>query len=106
MSCLSIFFLIKVFDNTPAAREGTLEAGDELVGVNGVTVKGKTKVEVARMIQATQGDVSIKYNKLHADPKQGKTLDEVNKYLGETTHEQRVHANNEWAMTQGNHKQP
>ena len=38
--------------------------------------------------------------------KQGKTLDEVNQYLRETTHEQRVHANNEWAMTQGNHKQP
>ena len=36
---ISLFF--KVFDNTPAAREGTLEAGDELVGVNGVTVKGK-----------------------------------------------------------------
>ena len=70
---------LKVFDNTPAAREGTLEAGDELVGVNGVTVKGKTKVEVAKMIQATQGDVSIKYNKLHADPKQGKTLDIVMK---------------------------
>ena len=68
-----------MFDNTPAAREGTLEAGDELVGVNGVTVKGKTKVEVAKMIQATQGDVSIKYNKLHADPKQGKTLDIVMK---------------------------
>ena len=72
-------FPLKVFDNTPAAREGTLEAGDELVGVNGVTVKGKTKVEVAKMIQATQGDVSIKYNKLHADPKQGKTLDIVMK---------------------------
>ena len=72
-------FSLKVFDNTPAAREGTLEAGDELVGVNGVTVKGKTKVEVAKMIQATQGDVSIKYNKLHADPKQGKTLDIVMK---------------------------
>merc|ERR1711983_583943 len=35
--------------------------------------------EVAKMIQATQGDVSIKYNKLHADPKQGKTLDIVMK---------------------------
>ena len=31
------------------------------------------------MIQATKGEVSIKYNKLHADPKQGKTLDIVMK---------------------------
>ena len=29
------------------------------------------------MIQATKGDVVIKYNKLHAEPKQGKTLDIV-----------------------------
>ena len=69
----------KVFDNTPAARDGTLEAGDELVGVNGANVKGKTKVEVAKMIQSTKGDVVVKYNKLHADPKQGKTLDIVMK---------------------------
>ena len=33
--------------------------------------QGKTKVEVAKMIQATKDDVVIKYNKLHADPKQG-----------------------------------
>ena len=42
-------------------------------------LQGKTKVEVAKMIQATKGEVSIKYNKLHADPKQGKTLDIVMK---------------------------
>ena len=41
--------------------------------------QGKTKVEVAKMIQATKGEVNIKYNKLHADPKQGKTLDIVMK---------------------------
>ena len=35
--------------------------------------QGKTKVEVAKMIQATKDDVVIKYNKLHADPKQGDT---------------------------------
>merc|ERR1712241_1644968 len=72
-------YIVQVFDNTPAAKDATLEAGDELVGVNGTNVKGKTKVEVAKMIQATKGGVSIKYNKLHADPKQGKTLDIVMK---------------------------
>ena len=29
----------QVFDNTPAAKEATLEAGDELVGINGANVK-------------------------------------------------------------------
>lgn len=46
--------LSQVFDNTPAALEGTLAAGDEITGVNGKPVKGKTKVEVAKMIQAVQ----------------------------------------------------
>ena len=29
----------QVFDNTPAAKDATLEAGDELVGINGENVK-------------------------------------------------------------------
>lgn len=36
--------------------DGSLAAGDEITGVNGKTVKGKTKVEVAKMIQAVQVD--------------------------------------------------
>jgi hypothetical protein len=43
--------------------------------VNNICVKGKTKVEVAKMIQASKESVIINYNKLHADQKQGKTLD-------------------------------
>ncbi|TDH02606.1 hypothetical protein EPR50_G00154560 [Perca flavescens] len=70
-------YIVQVFDNTPAALDGTLAAGDELTGVNGKPVKGKTKVEVAKMIQAVQGDAVIHYNKLQADPKQGKSLDIV-----------------------------
>ncbi|XP_023718371.1 PRKCA-binding protein isoform X2 [Cryptotermes secundus] len=70
-------YIVQVFDNTPAARDGTLQSGDELVGVNGASVKGKTKVEVAKMIQACKEEVTINYNKLHADPQQGKTLDIV-----------------------------
>uniref|UniRef100_A0A674BYK3 PRKCA-binding protein n=1 Tax=Salmo trutta TaxID=8032 RepID=A0A674BYK3_SALTR len=70
-------YIVQVFDNTPAALEGTLAAGDEITGVNGKPVKGKTKVEVAKMIQAVQGEAMIHYNKLHADPKQGKSLDIV-----------------------------
>ncbi|XP_026474584.1 PRKCA-binding protein [Ctenocephalides felis] len=70
-------YIVQVFDNTPAAKEGTLQSGDELVAINGTTVKGRTKVEVAKMIQGTQEEVNINYNKFHADPKQGKTLDIV-----------------------------
>ncbi|XP_055687408.1 PRKCA-binding protein isoform X3 [Lutzomyia longipalpis] len=68
-------YIVQVFDGTPACREGTLQSGDELLGVNGQSVKGKTKVEVAKMIQGAADEVTIHYNKLHADPAQGESLD-------------------------------
>ncbi|KAL3877603.1 hypothetical protein ACJMK2_035298 [Sinanodonta woodiana] len=70
-------YVVQIFDNTPAAKDGTLASGDEIVGVNGQSVKGRTKVEVARIIQSIKDEVTINYNKLHADPKQGKSLDIV-----------------------------
>jgi len=70
-------YIVQVFDNTLASRDGTLEAGDELVGINGANVKGKSKAEVAKMIKASNTEVVIRYNKLHAEPKQGKSLDIV-----------------------------
>ncbi|KAK8404542.1 hypothetical protein O3P69_007654 [Scylla paramamosain] len=36
-------YVVQVFDNTAAAREGTLQSGDEITGVNGVNVKGQIK---------------------------------------------------------------
>ena len=74
-------YVVQVFDNTPASRDGTLESGDELVAVNGQSVKGKGKTDAARMIQQTKGEVLIHYNKLHADPKRGKDLDLILKKL-------------------------
>lgn len=68
-------YIVQVFDNTPVSKEGTLQSGDELLGVNGSSVKGKTKVEVAKMIQTAEKEVTIHYNKLHADNTQGETLD-------------------------------
>ncbi|CAH8636887.1 unnamed protein product [Schistosoma guineensis] len=68
-------YVVQIFDSTPASEDGSLQAGDEITGVNGISVKGKTKVEAARLIQSFKDEVRINYNKLHADPKQGKTLD-------------------------------
>ena len=50
-------YVVQVFDNTPASREGVLQAGDEIVGVNGKSLRGKTKVDVARAIQAVKVSV-------------------------------------------------
>jgi hypothetical protein len=71
-------YVVQVFDNTPASRDGSLEAGDEITAINGVPVKSKSKVEVAKMIQTSVSQaVVIHYNKLHADVKEGKSLDIV-----------------------------
>jgi len=51
---------LKVFDNTPASIDGTLESGDEIVSVNGKSCKGSTKVEVAKMIQCNKVILLIK----------------------------------------------
>ncbi|CAK8696890.1 unnamed protein product [Clavelina lepadiformis] len=74
-------YIVQVFDNTPASKDGSLAAGDEIITINGQSVKGLTKVQLAKTIQAIKGDVKINYNKLHADPKQGKTLDIILKKL-------------------------
>ncbi|KAI3387973.1 hypothetical protein SNEBB_006816 [Seison nebaliae] len=68
-------YIVQVFDNTPAAKDGSLAAGDEVLSINGHSVKGCTKVEVARLIQNTKQSVSISYNKLHVNEKKGVTLD-------------------------------
>lgn len=70
-------YIVQIFDGTAAQRDGTLQSGDELVAVNSLPVKGKTKVDVAKMIQSAKDEVVINYNKLHADPQQGKSLDIV-----------------------------
>ena len=52
-------YVVQVFDNTPAAKEGTLQAGDEIVGVNGKSMRGKTKVDVARAIQSIKVNMNL-----------------------------------------------
>ncbi|CAF1479117.1 unnamed protein product [Adineta ricciae] len=70
-------YIVQVFENTPASIDKSIASGDEIVSINGKSVKGRTKVEVAKMIQASPTEVTIHYNKLHAKPKEGKTLDIV-----------------------------
>lgn len=88
-------YIVQVFDNTPAATDGTLQAGDELVAVNGQAVKGKTKVEVAKMIQACEKEVAINYNKLRTDHGQGWTLDLTLKNIAMDIASKKVHIFNQ-----------
>lgn len=40
-------------DNSPAALDGTLESGDEILAINNECVRGRTKLQVAQMIQTS-----------------------------------------------------
>ena len=68
-------YIVQIYDGTMVQKDGTLEAGDEITSICGKSVKGKTKNEVAMIIKSSPDDVVVGYNKLHADPKQGKSLD-------------------------------
>lgn len=70
-------YVIQVFDNTPTARDGTLQPGDEILAINGVSVKGANKSDAARAIQGSKEHVTINYNKLHVDTSKAKSLDIV-----------------------------
>lgn len=70
-------YVIQVFDNSPTALDGTLQPGDELIAINGVSVKGCSKSEAAQAIQGANQVVVINYNKLHVDTGRAKSLDIV-----------------------------
>ncbi|XP_063681323.1 PRKCA-binding protein-like [Bolinopsis microptera] len=79
--CPSLY-VVQVFENTPAWKEGTLKAGDELMAVNTRSLKGMTKVQAAKFIQRIDGDVTFTYAKLTVDTnhfKEAKGLDMVMK---------------------------
>lgn len=66
-----------------------IRCGDEVVAVNGISVKGEKKNNVASLIQCSSNPVKVRFlsflweifplqitiNKLEADPSKGKTMD-------------------------------
>ncbi|EFO27248.1 hypothetical protein LOAG_01230 [Loa loa] len=67
-------YVVQVFENSPMALNGRIQAGDEIVSVNGIPVKGENKTAVAKMIQETEGSVKLGFNVLHAEIIDGHTL--------------------------------
>lgn len=74
-------YIIQIFDNSPAAKEGSLQPGDEITAVNGKSVKGRSRNETASAIQESKGHVVINYNQLHVEPEKSKSLDIVLKKI-------------------------
>lgn len=70
-------YVVQVFDKSPAFRDGRIRCGDEIVAINGITVKGERKSAVAQLIQVSLNPVKITINKLEDTNTKGKTLDIV-----------------------------
>lgn len=54
--CPSLY-VVQVFDGGVVAKDGRLHAGDEIVAVNGASVRGMEKGKVAKMIKEMEGRV-------------------------------------------------
>ncbi|WKY07139.1 hypothetical protein Q1695_006948 [Nippostrongylus brasiliensis] len=74
-------YVVQIFDKSPADADGRIRAGDEVVAVNGISVKGERKSAVAQLIQCSTNPVKITINKLETEPSKGKTLDIVMKKI-------------------------
>ena len=75
-------YVVQDFDNTPAAKAGTLESGDEILSTQSQSVKSKSKQEVAKIIQSVRGDANIRFNKLLCpDLNERKSIDLLMKKL-------------------------
>ena len=53
-----------MFHRTPAYADGSLCPGDELVAVNGVSLRGHSRKQTADIIQGEKGVITIKFNRI------------------------------------------
>uniref|UniRef100_A0A8D0HXZ6 PRKCA-binding protein n=1 Tax=Sus scrofa TaxID=9823 RepID=A0A8D0HXZ6_PIG len=70
-------YIVQVLESAPSTMPGTVAIGGKIVGCSGNSVKTKAAWEVDTCMDQIQGEVTIHYNKLQADPKQGMSLDIV-----------------------------
>ena len=64
-------------DGTPAAIDGSIQAGDEILAINNRPVGSLARQEVTRIIRESRSEIWIRYRKLHPDPKYGDNLDTI-----------------------------
>uniref|UniRef100_A0A1I8B203 PRKCA-binding protein n=1 Tax=Meloidogyne hapla TaxID=6305 RepID=A0A1I8B203_MELHA len=60
-------YIVQIFENTPAKKNALIGLGDEIVAINGESVRGFDKSEVASLIKEAQGPIKISVNRLQFD---------------------------------------
>lgn len=68
-----VLYVVQVFHRTPAYDDGTLCPGDELITVNGVSLKGLSRKQAADIIQGEKGRITITFSRI--EPPKGKSMD-------------------------------
>jgi C-terminal processing protease CtpA/Prc len=63
--CPSLY-VVQVFHRTPAADDGSMCPGDELVEVNGTSLQGLTRRETAKLIQEAKVSYTLRLRPISA----------------------------------------
>ncbi|GMS95619.1 hypothetical protein PENTCL1PPCAC_17794 [Pristionchus entomophagus] len=74
-------YVVQIFEGSPVDVDGRVKCGDEIVAVNGKSVKGEKKSNVAQLIQKAANPVKMTVNHLEVEPERGKTMDIVMKKI-------------------------
>jgi hypothetical protein len=69
-----VLYVVQVFHRTPAYEDGSLCPGDELVAVNGASLRGLSRKQTADMIQSSKGSITIAYNRVEPPKDKGSDI--------------------------------
>lgn len=50
-------YVVQVFEHSPCALDGKISVGDEIVAINGVSVRGFEKAAVAELIRKSESNI-------------------------------------------------
>lgn len=57
----SCIYVVQVFENSPCAKDGKIGVGDEILAINGSSVRGFEKSQVADLIRKSPSKLSLLY---------------------------------------------
>uniref|UniRef100_A0AC35U7Y7 PRKCA-binding protein n=1 Tax=Rhabditophanes sp. KR3021 TaxID=114890 RepID=A0AC35U7Y7_9BILA len=72
--CKSIY-IVQIFEGSPSANNKEIQVGDDILGINGKSVVGLSKNQVANLIQSAKGKVKIAFLPLEQSINEEQTLD-------------------------------
>jgi PDZ domain-containing secreted protein len=69
-----VLYVVQVFHRSPAHEDGSLCPGDELMLVNGGSLRGLSRKQTADMIQSAKGAITIAFNRVEPPKDKGSDI--------------------------------